>query len=88
MAVLGNFDSENDFLVLPKLWSVSYLYKSFLRFIILLILQLPSFLMILGGHDDAKLSIPATVVLRYMFAPAEMRVIYLSREREKQRAGF
>ncbi|KAL6338535.1 hypothetical protein AAG906_020637 [Vitis piasezkii] len=26
-----------------------------------------------GGHDDAKLSIPATVVLRYMFTPAEMR---------------
>ena len=27
-----------------------------------------------GGRDDAKLSIPATVVLRYMFMPAEMRV--------------
>ncbi|XP_010549896.1 PREDICTED: splicing factor U2AF-associated protein 2 [Tarenaya hassleriana] len=26
-----------------------------------------------GGRDDAKVSIPATVVLRYMFAPAEMR---------------
>ncbi|KAM7491551.1 hypothetical protein LguiA_034472 [Lonicera macranthoides] len=26
-----------------------------------------------GGRDDAKLSIPATVVLRYMFSPAEMR---------------
>ncbi|XP_059634572.1 splicing factor U2AF-associated protein 2-like isoform X1 [Cornus florida] len=26
-----------------------------------------------GGRDDAKLSIPATVILRYMFAPAEMR---------------
>ncbi|XP_062105143.1 splicing factor U2AF-associated protein 2 [Humulus lupulus] len=26
-----------------------------------------------GGRDDAKLSIPATVVLRYMFMPAEMR---------------
>lgn len=28
-----------------------------------------------GGRDDAKLSIPATVILRYMFMPAEMRVI-------------
>ena len=37
----------------------------------------------IGGHDDAKLLIPATVVLRYMFAPAEMRVIFLSR-RERQ----
>lgn len=27
-----------------------------------------------GGRDDAKVSIPSTVVLRYMFAPAEMRV--------------
>jgi len=27
-----------------------------------------------GGRDDAKVSIPATVILRYMFAPAEMRV--------------
>ncbi|CAK9140757.1 unnamed protein product [Ilex paraguariensis] len=27
----------------------------------------------LGGRDDAKLSIPATVVLRYMFSTAEMR---------------
>ncbi|CAN1775296.1 Splicing factor U2AF-associated protein 2 [Linum perenne] len=27
-----------------------------------------------GGRDDAKISIPSTVVLRYMFAPAEMRV--------------
>ncbi|XP_062099090.1 protection of telomeres protein 1a-like [Humulus lupulus] len=26
-----------------------------------------------GGRDDAKLSIPATVVLRYMFMPTEMR---------------
>ncbi|CAN8256116.1 unnamed protein product [Cochlearia groenlandica] len=26
-----------------------------------------------GGRDDAKISIPATVVLRYMFSPAEMR---------------
>ncbi|KAM6550172.1 hypothetical protein CsatB_021848 [Cannabis sativa] len=26
-----------------------------------------------GGRDDAKLCIPATVVLRYMFMPAEMR---------------
>ncbi|CAN0859908.1 HIV Tat-specific factor 1 [Linum grandiflorum] len=26
-----------------------------------------------GGRDDAKVSIPSTVVLRYMFAPAEMR---------------
>ncbi|KAA8538816.1 hypothetical protein F0562_025508 [Nyssa sinensis] len=26
-----------------------------------------------GGRDDAKVSIPATVVLRYMFTPAEMR---------------
>lgn len=26
-----------------------------------------------GGRDDAKLSIPSTVVLRYMFSPAEMR---------------
>ncbi|KAH1037341.1 hypothetical protein GLYMA_20G218800v4 [Glycine max] len=26
-----------------------------------------------GGRDDAKVSIPATVILRYMFAPAEMR---------------
>uniref|UniRef100_A0A1J3CJ78 Splicing factor U2AF-associated protein 2 n=1 Tax=Noccaea caerulescens TaxID=107243 RepID=A0A1J3CJ78_NOCCA len=25
-----------------------------------------------GGRDDAKISIPATVVLRYMFSPAEM----------------
>ncbi|RVX23943.1 HIV Tat-specific factor 1 [Vitis vinifera] len=31
------------------------------------------FLVGVGGHDDAKLSIPATVVLRYMFTPAEMR---------------
>ncbi|KAB1206601.1 hypothetical protein CJ030_MR7G020486 [Morella rubra] len=27
-----------------------------------------------AGRDDAKVSIPATVVLRYMFTPAEMRV--------------
>ncbi|EEF49443.1 Splicing factor U2AF-associated protein, putative [Ricinus communis] len=26
-----------------------------------------------GGRDDVKVSIPATVVLRYMFTPAEMR---------------
>ncbi|KAD4584096.1 hypothetical protein E3N88_21697 [Mikania micrantha] len=26
-----------------------------------------------GGHDDSKLLIPTTVVLRYMFSPAEMR---------------
>ncbi|KAJ7982542.1 Splicing factor-like protein [Quillaja saponaria] len=26
-----------------------------------------------GGRDDAKVLLPATVVLRYMFAPAEMR---------------
>ncbi|WOL01296.1 hypothetical protein Cni_G10012 [Canna indica] len=26
-----------------------------------------------GGHDDAKVIIPATVVLRYMFTPAELR---------------
>ncbi|KAL5850926.1 hypothetical protein ACOSQ4_008939 [Xanthoceras sorbifolium] len=26
-----------------------------------------------GGRDDAKLTIPATVVLRFMFTPAEMR---------------
>ncbi|KAG7028435.1 HIV Tat-specific factor 1 [Cucurbita argyrosperma subsp. argyrosperma] len=26
-----------------------------------------------GGRDDAKISIPATVVLRFMFTPAEMR---------------
>ncbi|XP_058770658.1 splicing factor U2AF-associated protein 2 [Vicia villosa] len=26
-----------------------------------------------GGRDDAKISIPTTVVLRYMFTPAEMR---------------
>ncbi|KAF3455172.1 hypothetical protein FNV43_RR05620 [Rhamnella rubrinervis] len=26
-----------------------------------------------GGRDDTKVSIPATVVLRYMFSPAEMR---------------
>ncbi|KAK3031014.1 hypothetical protein RJ639_036864 [Escallonia herrerae] len=26
-----------------------------------------------GGRDDSKLAIPATVVLRYMFSPAEMR---------------
>ncbi|KAL8111002.1 hypothetical protein AgCh_026677 [Apium graveolens] len=27
-----------------------------------------------GGRDDSKLMIPTTVVLRYMFSPAEMRV--------------
>lgn len=27
-----------------------------------------------GGRDDAKLTIPATVILRFMFTPAEMRV--------------
>lgn len=32
------------------------------------------FLTALGGRDDAKVSIPATVVLRYMFTPAELRV--------------
>ncbi|KAK6136238.1 hypothetical protein DH2020_030027 [Rehmannia glutinosa] len=26
-----------------------------------------------GGRDDAKVSIPATVILRYMFTPAELR---------------
>ncbi|XP_058094313.1 splicing factor U2AF-associated protein 2 isoform X1 [Magnolia sinica] len=26
-----------------------------------------------GGHDDAKLKIPATIVLRHMFTPAELR---------------
>ncbi|CAL9131821.1 unnamed protein product [Musa textilis] len=26
-----------------------------------------------GGHDDAKVTIPATVVLRNMFTPAELR---------------
>ncbi|BAT94888.1 hypothetical protein LR48_Vigan747s001900 [Vigna angularis] len=26
-----------------------------------------------GGRDDAKVSIPATVILRFMFSPAEMR---------------
>ncbi|KAM1251326.1 hypothetical protein ACFX2I_033708 [Malus domestica] len=26
-----------------------------------------------AGHDDGKVSIPATVILRYMFTPAEMR---------------
>lgn len=26
-----------------------------------------------GGRDDAKISIPATVILRFMFTPAEMR---------------
>lgn len=30
----------------------------------------------LGGRDDSKLLIPATVVLRYMFSPAEMRVMF------------
>lgn len=29
----------------------------------------------LGGRDDAKVTIAATVVLRYMFTPAEIRVI-------------
>ncbi|KAG2402167.1 uncharacterized protein HKW66_Vig0233630 [Vigna angularis] len=32
----------------------------------------------LGGRDDAKVSIPATVILRFMFSPAEMRVVPLS----------
>lgn len=27
-----------------------------------------------GGRDDAKVSIATTVILRYMFTPAEMRV--------------
>ncbi|CAI9754515.1 unnamed protein product [Fraxinus pennsylvanica] len=26
-----------------------------------------------GGHDDSKLLVPATVILRYMFTPAELR---------------
>ncbi|KAM0940088.1 putative RNA recognition motif domain, nucleotide-binding alpha-beta plait domain superfamily [Dioscorea sansibarensis] len=26
-----------------------------------------------GGHDDAKLSIPTTIILRHMFTPAELR---------------
>jgi len=26
-----------------------------------------------GGHDDKKLMIPATVILRHMFTPAELR---------------
>lgn len=34
------------------------------------------FMCIAGGRDDAKLSIPATVILRNMFSPAEMVVIY------------
>ena len=29
-----------------------------------------------AGRDDAKVSIPATVILRYMFTPAEMRVSF------------
>lgn len=29
----------------------------------------------LGGRDDSKAAIPTTIVLRYMFSPAEMRVI-------------
>lgn len=29
-----------------------------------------------AGRDDAKVLIPATVVLRYMFTPAEMRVSF------------
>jgi hypothetical protein len=28
----------------------------------------------LGGHDDKKLMIPTTVILRHMFTPAELRV--------------
>ena len=31
-------------------------------------------LIVTGGRDDSKLIIPATVVLRFMFTPAEMRV--------------
>ncbi|XP_020397307.1 HIV Tat-specific factor 1 homolog, partial [Zea mays] len=27
-----------------------------------------------GGHDDKKLMIPATVILRHMFTPVELRV--------------
>lgn len=30
----------------------------------------------LGGRDDSKLLIPATVLLRYMFTLAEMRVMF------------
>lgn len=31
-----------------------------------------------GGRDDAKVSIPTTVILRYMFTLAEIRVgVYL-----------
>ncbi|KAJ6793229.1 HIV Tat-specific factor 1-like protein isoform X2 [Iris pallida] len=26
-----------------------------------------------GGHDDSKVSIPTTIILRYMFTPAELR---------------
>lgn len=31
----------------------------------------------IGGHDDSKLLVPATVILRNMFAPAELRVTRL-----------
>lgn len=34
------------------------------------------FTCIAGGRDDAKLSIPATVILRNMFSPAEIMVIH------------
>ncbi|AQK70294.1 RNA binding (RRM/RBD/RNP motifs) family protein [Zea mays] len=30
-----------------------------------------------GGHDDKKLMIPATVILRHMFTPAELRVAHM-----------
>lgn len=30
-----------------------------------------------GGRDDAKILVPATVLLRYMFTPAELRVMFL-----------
>lgn len=28
----------------------------------------------LGGHDDSKVMLPVTIVLRHMFTPAELRV--------------
>jgi len=34
-----------------------------------------SFMLYPGGHDDAKVSIPTTIILRHMFTPAELRVI-------------
>lgn len=36
--------------------------------------------MYLGGRDDAKVLIPTTIVLRHMFAPAELRVSILHPE--------